>query len=98
MRSPAWSSTTADARAVAYKRIVDNIPRVVDLELVRELPQAIFNQITKALRLAEPGASERCKRLLAEDTRVVAQRQDLIARKKKLEELAMQYRDFANGM
>ena len=85
-------------RLVAYKRLVDNVPRVVDLTLVRELPDAIYTSITQALRLAEPGATERCKRLLTEDQRIVAQRADLVARKRKLEELAVQYRAFAHGL
>ena len=61
------------------------------------MPRQVFDDLTKALRLADADASDRCKRLLAEDGRVVARRAELTARKRRLGELSIQFRDFLNG-
>lgn len=70
---------------------------MIDLRLLQAMPRQVFDDLTKALRLADADAGDRCKRLLAEDGRVVARRAELTARKRRLGELSVQFRDFLNG-
>ena len=39
---------------------------MIDLRLLQAMPRQVFDDLTKALRLADADASDRCKRLLAE--------------------------------
>ena len=89
---------SSDTVAVAYKRITDNVPRVLDLRLVQAMPRQVFDDLVRALRLADADAHERCKRLLAEDGKLVARRAELNARKRRLGELSTQFRAFLNGV
>ncbi|KAL0952897.1 hypothetical protein HGRIS_007115 [Hohenbuehelia grisea] len=70
---------------VAYKRIIDTIPGIIDLRFVKAIAEDIQTFLIRKLALGTEEAAARCKAYLAEDPAVVAQRDELTGRVKRLE-------------
>ncbi|PRQ74643.1 P-loop containing nucleoside triphosphate hydrolase protein [Rhodotorula toruloides] len=68
---------------VAYKRIIDDVPRIIDFSIIRRLPSTITQALLK--RLISAGDSEP-RRLISESPEVAEERTELNVRKKRLEE------------
>ncbi|KAG7448030.1 P-loop containing nucleoside triphosphate hydrolase protein [Guyanagaster necrorhizus] len=69
---------------VAYKRVIDNIPSFIDLLFVRKLAKELQPFLISKFGLGTAAANERCGRYLAEDPALVARREELTSREKRL--------------
>ncbi|KDQ21433.1 hypothetical protein BOTBODRAFT_98847 [Botryobasidium botryosum FD-172 SS1] len=79
----------ADVRAyfqVAYKRVIDYVPLAIEHTFVRALVEGIQGSLIKKLRLGEPDSRQRCALFLNEDQNVVLLREELEARRHRLEQ------------
>ncbi|KAH7928504.1 hypothetical protein BV22DRAFT_1192754 [Leucogyrophana mollusca] len=79
---------------VSYKRVIDNIPGVLDLLLVKAVSKDLQSFLITQLEIGSASATERLAMYVAEDPRVVANRDELIARKKRLESVEQELRNF----
>ncbi|KAK7040880.1 hypothetical protein VNI00_009476 [Paramarasmius palmivorus] len=79
---------------VAYKRIIDNIPGFIDLQFLKGLGEKLQSHIVTQLGLGAATANERCARYLAEDPAIVARRDELTARHKRLESVQQELNNF----
>ncbi|GJE98371.1 P-loop containing nucleoside triphosphate hydrolase protein [Phanerochaete sordida] len=70
---------------VAYKRIIDNVPRVVDHDFLGEIARGLQGALVAGLGLGDAGAAERARAYLAEDDGVTAQRALLEQKRARLE-------------
>ncbi|KAJ3920874.1 P-loop containing nucleoside triphosphate hydrolase protein [Lentinula edodes] len=70
---------------VAYKRMIDNVPNYIDLLFVRKLGKSLQPHLISKLGMGTPSANERCGSLLGEDPMLVLRREELLARRKRLE-------------
>ncbi|KAJ3981520.1 P-loop containing nucleoside triphosphate hydrolase protein [Lentinula detonsa] len=88
----------ADVRGyfqVAYKRMIDNIPRFIDLLFVRELGKTLQPFIISKFGMGTSSANERCASYLGEDPMLVSQRDELLARKKRLENVEKELDEYS---
>ncbi|THU97629.1 hypothetical protein K435DRAFT_753802 [Dendrothele bispora CBS 962.96] len=93
--------TMAEVRGyfqVAYKRIIDNIPSFIDLRFVKALSREIQPFLITKFGLGTASASDRCKKYLEEDPTLVAKRDELVARKKRLESVQQELMGFGHGL
>ncbi|TCD63213.1 hypothetical protein EIP91_005825 [Steccherinum ochraceum] len=87
----------AEVRAyfqVAYKRVIDNIPMAIDQSFLFAFAYALQPYLIKKLGLGTATSSQRCALYLAEDPNVVAEREELTARKKRLESVQTELYNF----
>ncbi|GAA6020454.1 hypothetical protein JCM10207_000005 [Rhodosporidiobolus poonsookiae] len=68
---------------VAYKRFVDDVPRIIDHALLRPLPSALSAALFKRL---VSGGEDEIRRLMSESKELADERAELVLRKKRLEE------------
>ncbi|CAL1697633.1 unnamed protein product [Somion occarium] len=69
---------------VSYKRIIDNIPRIIDHDFLHSIGKKIQDMMIQDLSLGAEDATERAGRYLAEDDQVRAQRQVWLRKKERL--------------
>lgn len=69
---------------ICYKRIIDNIPRVIDHDFLRTIEEELQQHLIKGLALGADGAAERASIYLAEDPQVAARRGQLIQKEERL--------------
>ncbi|KAI0072419.1 hypothetical protein K474DRAFT_398426 [Panus rudis PR-1116 ss-1] len=77
----------AEVRAyfqVAYKRIIDNVPMTIDHSFLFEFSSTLQSYLIEKLGLGSENATSRCSAYLAEDPTIVAEREELLAKKKRL--------------
>jgi len=79
---------------VAYKRVIDNIPAVIDLQFVRAVAKELLPFLMKKFELGTANGAARCGMYLAEDESLVAKRDELTARKKRLDNVAAELYNF----
>jgi len=72
---------------IAYKRIIDNLPRVIDHDFLRALDQNIHGALNKGLGVGESDAYARAENFLKDEPDVVAAREELSRKKERLEEI-----------
>ncbi|KAI0350447.1 hypothetical protein OH77DRAFT_1430922 [Trametes cingulata] len=80
----------AEVRAyfqVTYKNIIDTVPKMIDRKLLYALADGMQGVLIEKLGLGSAKADARCVAYIAEDPNVVASRTELLAKKKKLEEV-----------
>ncbi|KAI0753579.1 hypothetical protein BC629DRAFT_1554707 [Irpex lacteus] len=78
----------AEVRAyfqIAYKRVIDYIPMTVDHSFLFGFANALQEALIEQLGLGAPNSGTRCAAYLAEDGRIVALRDELMAKKRRLE-------------
>lgn len=81
-----WCLTPCnDADHSFPQRIIDNIPSMIDLKFVKALAKEIQPFLIAKFELGTDNANTRCAMYLAEDPNIVAKRDELTARKKRLE-------------
>ncbi|KAJ3722601.1 P-loop containing nucleoside triphosphate hydrolase protein [Lentinula raphanica] len=80
---------------VAYKRMIDNIPRFIDLLFVRELGKTLQPFLISKFSLGTSSANERCEKYLGEDPHTVAKREELLARRKRLESVRRELDEYS---
>lgn len=69
---------------MAYKRFVDNVPKVIDEQFVLGIARGLQDALASGLGLDSHDAHERCAKWLAEPPRVAEKREKLVARQKRL--------------
>ncbi|KAJ6614595.1 P-loop containing nucleoside triphosphate hydrolase protein [Mycena sp. CBHHK59/15] len=79
---------------VAYKRVIDNIPALIDYKFLRALAQTLQQDIISEFGLGGGNANAVCSKFLAEDPRLVTRREDLISRRRRLEIVQAQLHNF----
>ncbi|KAL0571650.1 hypothetical protein V5O48_010308 [Marasmius crinis-equi] len=79
---------------VAYKRIIDNIPGLIDLRFLKALGKELQPFLVKKLGLGAGSANEACAAYLAEDPVVIAQRNELMARQTRLDSALRELNNF----
>ncbi|OSD00780.1 hypothetical protein PYCCODRAFT_1437127 [Trametes coccinea BRFM310] len=78
----------AEVRAyfqVAYKRVIDYIPLTIDHHFLYAFAAALHERLFERLGLGAANAQARCSAYIAEDPTIVATRDELMAKKKRLE-------------
>ncbi|KIY62353.1 P-loop containing nucleoside triphosphate hydrolase protein [Cylindrobasidium torrendii FP15055 ss-10] len=88
----------AEVRAyfqVAYKRIIDNVPRIIDHDCLQALSEAMNDTLTSGLGVGDDAASYRLRSYFAEDPAVQAEREELMAKKAKLEDVVKKLNEFS---
>ena len=74
--------------------MIDNVPSLIDLRFVRAVANKLLPFLIKKFELGTPNATGRCTKYLEEDPNVVARRDELIARKKRLESVTAELYNF----
>ncbi|KAG6918467.1 hypothetical protein DXG01_014094 [Tephrocybe rancida] len=72
---------------IAYKRVIDYIPSLIDLLFVKAIAQDMQGSLITKLSLGTADAPERCAVYLAENPTVVAKRKELTIRKERLDQV-----------
>ncbi|KAJ8092575.1 hypothetical protein PM082_006900 [Marasmius tenuissimus] len=79
---------------VSYKRIIDNIPGLIDLRFLKELGKELQPFLVKQLGLGTAAANEKCAEYLTEDRMIIAKRNELEARQARLESVQGELNNF----
>lgn len=66
------------------QRIIDNVPRLLDADLVIPLGPTMHQALIKELSVSAEGGRERCRAFLAESQIVARQREELNNKKARL--------------
>ncbi|KAF9229123.1 hypothetical protein BS17DRAFT_792113 [Gyrodon lividus] len=80
---------------VAYKRMIDNIPSLLDHLFVKAVAKNLQPFLITKLGIGSSESKARLAMYLEEDPRVVAQRAELVARKKRLETVEVELQTFS---
>ncbi|KAL7411734.1 P-loop containing nucleoside triphosphate hydrolase protein [Mrakia frigida] len=83
----------AEVRAY-YQRVIDNIPRAIQTSLVDAFADKIQDALLVEIQPSGEGSKERCARFLQEAPDVVHKRDELLARKAKLQAAALKVLTF----
>ncbi|KAI0079853.1 hypothetical protein K474DRAFT_477367 [Panus rudis PR-1116 ss-1] len=70
---------------VAYKRVIDVIPMTIDHSFLFSFSESLQNRLIEKLGLGSNNSEARCTAYLAEDPKVAAERDEVMAKKKRLE-------------
>ncbi|KAI0659429.1 hypothetical protein C8Q70DRAFT_933379 [Cubamyces menziesii] len=70
---------------VAYKRVIDYVPVAIDHSFLSTFSERLRERLFERLELGGANASERCSGYIAEAPGIVAQRDELVSKKKRLE-------------
>ncbi|KAL5530980.1 hypothetical protein ACEPAG_3856 [Sanghuangporus baumii] len=73
---------------IAYKRIIDNLPRLIDVDFLKRLRSGMNTALISGLRL-DKGDKDTAKRYLSEDPDITYRRHSLGARRDRLQELVI---------
>lgn len=72
---------------IAYKRIIDNVPSLIDLMFVKAIGDQMQDSLVRKLDLFSRSGNENCAMLLEESSIIAEKRKELMARQEKLEEV-----------
>ncbi|KAI0363545.1 hypothetical protein BV20DRAFT_1031177 [Pilatotrama ljubarskyi] len=78
----------AEVRAyfqVAYKRVIDYVPLTIDHNFLYAFAKQLHERLFERLGLGVANAAQRCSAYIAEDPTVVAARDELLSKKRRLE-------------
>ncbi|KAI0820111.1 P-loop containing nucleoside triphosphate hydrolase protein [Trametes gibbosa] len=78
----------AEVRAyfqVSYKRVIDYVPLTIDHHFLYAFAEKLHERLFERLGLGAHNAAARCSAYIAEDPTIVAARDELLAKKKRLE-------------
>ncbi|KAI9058588.1 hypothetical protein FKP32DRAFT_1761416 [Trametes sanguinea] len=78
----------AEVRAyfqVAYKRVIDNVPLMIDHNYMYAFAAKLHQSLFEGLGLGADNVSARCRSYIAEDPSIVTSREELMSKKKRLE-------------
>lgn len=64
--------------------MIDNVPGLIDLKFVKAVTKDLQTFLIEKFSLGSDAGTEKCKSFLVEDPMVMAQRQELLAREKRL--------------
>ena len=74
--------------------MIDNIPLAIDHEFLRGFGEELQPYLFKKLGLTAPDAATKCNAYLAEDPMVVATREELLARQRRLRNVKEELAEF----
>ncbi|KAJ7918424.1 P-loop containing nucleoside triphosphate hydrolase protein [Mycena leptocephala] len=77
-----------------FQRVIDNIPALIDHKFLRAIAQTLQQELISEFGLGSENANTLCETYLAEDPRLVAKREDLMARSRRLEAVQIQLHNF----
>ncbi|KAJ7108734.1 P-loop containing nucleoside triphosphate hydrolase protein [Mycena epipterygia] len=77
-----------------FQRVIDNVPALIDCKFLRAIAQTLQQDLISEFGLGSGNANAVCATFLAEDPRLVAKREDLIARRRRLETVQVQLHNF----
>lgn len=69
----------------ALQRVIDNIPMAIDYYFLYAFEEQLHERLFERLGLGAANAAVRCSAYIAEDPSVVAARDELMGKKKRLE-------------
>jgi len=72
---------------IAYMRIIDNLPRVIDHDFLCALNESILDALNKGLGVGDRDAIARAENFLKEEPDLVASREELTRKKERLEDI-----------
>ncbi|EMD31064.1 hypothetical protein CERSUDRAFT_60537 [Gelatoporia subvermispora B] len=87
----------AEVRAyfqVAYKRVIDYVPLSIDHTFLYTFAEALQPYLIERLGIGSQNAAARCQAYISEDPHVIAQREELMGRKKRLESVQTELFNF----
>ncbi|KAJ7483869.1 P-loop containing nucleoside triphosphate hydrolase protein [Mycena galericulata] len=70
---------------VSYKRVIDNVPGLIDGKFVKALAKGLQANLIREFKLGQPEAHAKCAEYLTEDPAIAAKRAELAQRMKMLE-------------
>lgn len=76
------------------KRVIDNVPSIIDLHFVKLFAKGLLPFLIAKFGLGTAQAGTRCAAFLAEDPGIVARRDELVARKRRLETIETELYNF----
>ncbi|KAF7351392.1 hypothetical protein MSAN_01570900 [Mycena sanguinolenta] len=79
---------------VAYKRVIDNIPALIDSKFLRAIAQNLQQELISEFGLGSENANTVCAAFLVEDPVTVAKRDGLIAKARRIEAVQIQLHNF----
>ncbi|TFY83071.1 hypothetical protein EWM64_g941 [Hericium alpestre] len=79
---------------VAYKRVIDTIPSMIDLVFLKGVQNDIQNFLLEKIQIGGKDGRDLCARYLAEDPDVVARRDEIMARQETLEKVKAELYSF----
>jgi hypothetical protein len=79
---------------LGLQRVIDNVPAAIDLRFVRAVASELLPFLMKKFELGTANGAARCGMYLAEDPNLVAKRDELTARKKRLESVSAELHNF----
>ena len=71
--------------STCWQRVSDYVPLTIDYHFLFKFSDAIRTRLFERLGLGAPNAPTRCAAYMAEDPAVVAERDELLSKKKRLE-------------
>ncbi|KAF7360170.1 hypothetical protein MVEN_00745500 [Mycena venus] len=78
----------------AFKRVIDNIPALIDSKFLRAIAQNLQQELISEFGLGSENANAVCATFLVEDPRVVARREELMTKSRRLEAVRIQLHNF----
>ncbi|KAK7676574.1 hypothetical protein QCA50_020450 [Cerrena zonata] len=87
----------AEVRAyfhVPYKRVIDNIPMTIDHTFLFSFSELLQSFLIEKLALGTADSASRCAKYLSEDPGVVAEREELLSKKKRLDSIRTELVNF----
>ncbi|KAI9058582.1 hypothetical protein FKP32DRAFT_1761410 [Trametes sanguinea] len=79
---------------ISSKRLADNIPAAIDEHLLYAFAKALFDTLVQKLGLTSDDAAARCARYFADTPDVAALREDLEAKKRRLDKVYQELCEF----
>ncbi|KAK7693683.1 hypothetical protein QCA50_003253 [Cerrena zonata] len=76
---------------VSYKRVIDNLPRIIDLDFLRSIQNEIQGALIQGLELDTEHATQKARRYLAEDPDISVKRSELEEKKALLEKVIKKF-------
>lgn len=76
------------------QRIVDDVPRAIDTDVIRPLATEMLPHLLKGLNINGEGGGERARMFLSEDSSITSQREDLKRKQKRLENARASLKSF----
>ncbi|EJC99589.1 uncharacterized protein FOMMEDRAFT_93581, partial [Fomitiporia mediterranea MF3/22] len=80
---------------VAYKRMMDDLPRAIDVDFLKGLQQSMHSALINGLWMGEVDSKEAASRLLSENPNIAARRASLEQVKERLEGICAKLNNFA---
>ncbi|KAF9021368.1 hypothetical protein BDZ89DRAFT_1071439 [Hymenopellis radicata] len=82
---------------VSFTRLVDTLPSTIDIQFVKAVGRELPSHLIGKLGLGSTEGNKTCAKYLTEDPEVAARREELVARKKRLEKVIQELSQFTHA-